>query len=176
MPGFALGFAADPAFCEEDVIRAEIIGDLAAEILIGESSELYQSLYERNLIDSDFSAGFEQIKGIGILEFSGDSENIEAVRDAILARAEEIAKQGVDAPLFERLKRSMIGRRMRDLDAFEGTCYRMSAYFFDGADYMDYTKQIRTVTRQDVEQFLRATVRKDKMALSVILPKNPKEV
>ncbi len=40
----------------------DIIGDLAAELLVGESSALYQRLYEQGVIDADFSCDFEQVR------------------------------------------------------------------------------------------------------------------
>ena len=170
MPMFAAGFASDP-IAPEASLRAEIVGDLAAEVLVGESSPLYQRLYEKNLIDSDFSCGFEQVRGVGLLELSGDSEAPDTVIDAVVDEAERIVREGVDAAQLERLRRSMIGRRTRELDSFESTCYRMSAYFFEGAEYFDAVQQLRTISKQEIEDFLRAVVRRERMSVSKILPK-----
>ena len=46
MPTFSVGFKCAPPKAGMETMRREIIGDLAAEILIGESSPLYQRLYE----------------------------------------------------------------------------------------------------------------------------------
>ena len=56
----------------------------AAEILVGESSALYQRLYEQNIIDSDFSADYEYMHGMCLLEASGDSDEPERVLDELL--------------------------------------------------------------------------------------------
>ena len=170
MPMFAAGFAAG-RIAPADSLRAEILGDLAAEVLVGESSPLYQRLYEQNLIDSDFSCGFEQVRGVGLLELSGDSEEPDAVITAVIEEAERIAREGVDAAQLERLRRSMIGRRTRELDSFESTCYRMSAYFFEGAEYFDSVRTIQTVTAEDVADFLRTVCRRDRLSVSYIRPK-----
>lgn len=175
MPTFSVGFPCKKVERGENTIRTEIIGDLAAEVLIGESSRLYQRLYEQNLIDSDFSAGFEQIKGVGFLELSGDSEDPDAVIAAALEEAGKLADDGIDREQFERLRRSMIGRRTRELDSFDGVCYRMSAYFFDGAEYFDYVRLIKEIKAEEVEQFLREVVKEETMAVSVILPKQERE-
>ena len=170
MPMFAAGFASDP-IAPEASLRAEIVGDLAAEVLVGESSPLYQRLYEKNLIDSDFSCGFEQVRGVGLLELSGDSEAPDTVIDAVVDEAERIVREGVDAAQLERLRRSMIGRRTRELDSFESTCYRMSAYFFEGAEYFDSVRTIQSVTVQDITDFLRTVCRRDRLSVSYIRPK-----
>ncbi len=61
-----------------DAMRMELIGELAGEILIGESSKLYQKLYDENVIDADFSVDYERMKGMALLELSGDSEDTPA--------------------------------------------------------------------------------------------------
>ena len=170
MPMFAAGFASDP-IAPEASLRAEIVGDLAAEVLVGESSPLYQRLYEKSLIDSDFSCGFEQVRGVGLLELSGDSEEPDTVISAVVDEAERIVREGVDAAQLERLRRSMIGRRTRELDSFESTCYRMSAYFFEGAEYFDSVRTIQSVTAQDITDFLRTVCRRDRLSVSYIRPK-----
>ena len=175
MPAFAIGFRCPDAGCGKEAMRMEFIGDLAGEILIGESSELYQKLYDENVIDADFSVGYERMKGMALLELAGDSEDTERVLREFLQEAERVKKAGVDRALLARLKKSAMGRRLRDLDGFEGTCYRMCAYYFDGAEYLDYPEVFDSVTAEDVEQFIRENVKEDRAFVSVILPKAVKE-
>jgi len=87
MPMFNIAFKAEPTGKGEAAIRQEIVADLAAEALFGESSALYLKLYEEGLIDSSFGGGFETIDGMAMLLCSGDSEDADAVREAILLRA-----------------------------------------------------------------------------------------
>ena len=148
----------------------DIIGDLAAELLVGESSALYQRLYEQGVIDADFSCNFEHMKGLALLVASGDSETPELVLDELLAEAERVAREGVDRAQFERLKKSMLGRRTRDLDSFEGVCCEMCACGFEGAEYLDYPDVFRTVTPEDVELFIRENVIKERAAISIVEP------
>ena len=170
MPMFAFGFKTEPASYGSDAMRQEIIGDLAAEILVGESAPLYTELYEQNLIDSGFSCGYEGLKGVSMLSASGDSADPERVYDAILREAERISEKGVDEALFLRLKRSALGRRMRDLDGFESICYRTCAYEVEGVDYFAFPEIFRSVTREQVSEFLIRTVREERAAMSLVLP------
>jgi len=170
MPMFAFGFKTEPASYGADAMRQEIIGDLAAEILVGESAPLYTELYEQNLIDSGFSCGYEGLKGVSMLSASGDSADPERVYDAILREAERISEKGVDEALFLRLKRSALGRRMRDLDGFESICYRTCAYEFEGVDYFAFPEIFRSVTREQVSEFLARTVREERAAMSLVMP------
>lgn len=168
MPMFAIGFKTEPAEHGTDSMRQEIIGDLAAEILVGESSPLYSRLYEENLIDSGFSCGYEGLNGVGMLTASGDSRDPDSVFAAILKEADRISQNGVDEELFLRLKRSALGRRMRDLDGFESICYRTCAYEFEGMDYFAFPEIFRSVTQEQVAAFLSRTVRDERAAISLV--------
>ena len=170
MPMFAFGFKAEPAKGGDDSMAQEIIGDLAAEILMGESSPLYTRLYEENLIDAGFSVGYEGIKGASLISAGGDSRDPEAVLEAILKEAEKLSKNGLDEDLFLRLKRSALGRRMRNLDSFSSVCYRMCAYHFEGTDCFAFPERFREVGMEQVAEFLNRTVQEDRCAMSVIRP------
>jgi len=171
MPMFSLGFKAEPAAFGNEAMRQEIIGELAAEILMGESSGLYTELYEKNWIDSNFSCGYDGLKGMSMLSASGDSCDPEKVLEAIVRRADEISSNGMDEQLFERLKRSSLGRRMRDLDSFSGVCYKMCAYHFEGVDYFAFPEVFAKVSQEDVANFLKQTVKQERAALSVVRTK-----
>ena len=172
MPTFQLGFKCQPIGIGEDAIRQEIIGDLAAEALFGESSALYLRLYEEGLIDSSFGGGFETVDGCAMLTCGGDSDDPTAVRDAILRRAGELAEQGIDEKDFLRMKRSAMGRRIRDLDSFDSTCFRICAYHFSQYDYFRFPAAYESVTAEETRVFLAEVVRMDRSSLSVIRPLN----
>lgn len=171
MPTFALGFKCEPAGGGMEGMRREIIGDIAAEVLVGESSPLYQKLYESGLIDGGFSVGYESVKDACMISASGDSDDPEAVLNAILQEGERIAREGFEPELFRRLKKSALGRRTRDLDSFESICYRICAYYFDGADYFSFPEAYASVAPEDVQAFLTETIRPARAALSVVEPK-----
>ena len=175
MPAFAIGFRCPDAGRGAQAMRMELIGELAGEILVGESSALYQKLYDENVIDADFSVDYERMKGMALLELSGDSEEPDRVLREVLQEAARVLKSGVDRELLRRLKKSFTGRRLRELDGFEGTCYRMCAYYFDGAEYLDYPDIYADVTAEDVEQFIRENVKEEMAFVSVITPKSEKE-
>ena len=175
MPTFAVGFKGAPAAPGAETMRREFVGELASEVLMGEASELYQRLYEEGLIDSGFSCGYEGLPGAAMLTAGGDSRDPDAVCAAITAEAERICREGVDEALFARLKKSGLGRRLRDLDSFESICYRQCAYAFEGCDYYSFPEVYEAVSAEDVRAFLFETVRPEQMAVSIIYPKGEAE-
>ena len=172
MPMFQLGFKCEPQDRGEAAVRLEMVGDLAAEALFGESSALYLELYEKGLIDASFGGGFESLDGMAMLTCSGDSEDPWAVRDAILNRARQLALEGVQEKDFLRMKRSVLGRRIKDLDSFNSTCFRLCAYHFSQFDYMEFPRVFQDIRESEIREFIRRVVQQERCSLSVILPED----
>ncbi len=172
MPMFNLAFKCRPTGSGEDAIRQEMVADLAAEALFGESSQLYLRLYEQGLIDSSFGGGFETVDGCAMLLCSGDSEDAAAVREAVIAQGELLAAEGVEQQAFERMKRSALGRRIRSLDSFDATCYRICAYHFSDFDYFRFPEVYREIRREELREFIAQAVRRETSCLSVISPRD----
>ena len=170
MPMFQIGFKCEPTGTGEAAIRQEIVGDLAAEALFGESSELYLRLYEEGLIDSSFGGGFETIDGAALLLCSGDSYEADFIRNALVEQAERIAREGIPEDAFLRMKRSAFGRRIRDLDSFDSTCFRLCSYHLSGFDYFEFPALYSSVESSEIQEFLRRVVRKQRCGRSLINP------
>lgn len=168
MPTFTLAFRCPPPGRGDQAIRLEFLADLAAEALFGESSELYLKLYDEGSIDSSFGGGFETIDGCAMLTCGGDSYVPEQVRSAVLAGAE--AFSGLSEESFRRMKRSAFGRRVKGLDSFDATCFRVCAYHFSDFDYFRFPEIYDTIQKEDVTAFLKEAVRAENACLSVIRP------
>ena len=175
MPMFQLGFKCEPLERGEEAVRAEAIGDLAAEALFGESSPLYLRLYEEGLIDSAFGGGFETIEGMAMLTVFGDSDDPEAVFEAILEEGARLAAEGISEADFLRMKRSALGRRIRGLDSFDSTCFRICAYYFSGFDYFRFPEVYEKLDRREVQEFLRSVVTRERASLACIYPTTQEE-
>lgn len=170
MPTFSMAFKAICPERGEEAIHRELVGDLAAEALFGESSELYMRLYEQGLIDTSFGGGFDTVDGCAMLSCSGDSDDPQAVMEAILAQGKKLVQEGVDEKDFLRMKRSAMGRRIRDLDSFDATCFRICAYHMSDFDYFRFPQAYDRICAEEIREFIAQTVKEEACSLSVIYP------
>ena len=170
MPTFSMAFKTPALPKGAEGILTEMVADLAAEALFGESSELYLRLYEEGIIDSSFGGGFETLDGCAMLMCGGDSDDPEAIRQAILEQARKLQAEGIPEDRFLRMKRSALGRRIRGLDSFDSTCFRLCAYHFSDFDYFDFPGVYAGITQEKILAFLADTVRPEGCCLSVITP------
>lgn len=170
MPTFQLGFKCEPSEQGELSMFREAVGDLAAEALFGESSPLYLRLYQQGLIDSSFGGGFETLDGCAMLTCGGDSQDPEAVRDAILEEARRLTRQAIPREQLLRMKRSALGRRIKELDSFDATCFRVCAYKLTKSDYFRFPQVYGRVEEADIQEFLGRVVTQARCALSIVEP------
>lgn len=170
MPVMSLGFKDAQAKGARGV-RRQMLGELATEYFLGTSSALYEALYERGLINRNFEAGYEMFPETAVLLAAGESANPGAVRDMVLAEGARIAHEGVDAALFERVRRSYYGMRVRRADSFEALCIGQVQTYFAGAEnVLDFTAEYESITAEDVRAFIAALVTERRAALSVVEP------
>ena len=168
MPTLQLGFKCQPLGKGPEAIRQEFIGDLAADILFSDTSPLYLRMYEEGLIDASFGGGLETVEGMCMLSASGDCDEPLKVRQAIWDYAANLEQ--IDDETLLRLKRSAMGRRLRALDSFDSTCFRLCAYHFSDFDYFQFPAIYEAITPQEVLSYIRENVIPERCCLSVIEP------
>lgn len=90
----------------------------------------------------------------------------EAVLEAIL----QAPKTSFSPERFARLKKSVRGRLLRELDGFESTCYRICEAIFAGGDCFCEFDLLDSITLSDTEALLTQTVTPERAVLSVVAP------
>ncbi len=84
-PIFQLGCKGDAPERGEAGLRQQMLGELACEVLLGNSTPLYARLYQEGLINRNFSYGYDSVPGCAFLAAGGESRDPEAVRAAVEA-------------------------------------------------------------------------------------------
>ena len=171
MPTFLVGFKCPPQHGGEQQHRFTAIGELACDVLMGESSPLYARLYAEGLINGSFGAAFDLLPGASYVYAGGDSKDPQAVAEAILAEAQRLVSQGVDGDYYRRVVNANFGAALKALNSFESIAVSMAEGCFQGYDPYRFPEVYDSITVEDVLDFLRQNMTRDHMALSVINPK-----
>ena len=151
-------------------LKQRIATSILLEMLAGNTSELYNSLLEQELINTSF--GFEQFTGFGYAAtiFSGESKNPEEVARQINAYISDLRGKGIDAEAFERTRRKLYGRAVMSFNDIDDVANDLVGAHFDGTGVFDDIEIYRTITVDDVKEVLDNTMREGYAALSVIRP------
>ena len=163
-PLFQLGFKviynkpADPI----TMVASSILSDMLA----GESSSVYAQLYDSGMIDSQFTAEYTGGKHSGIILFSGESTDPEAVCDSILKAKTKV----LDTNRFNIIKSKHMGRFLQSLNSIDSISAIQTDLFTKGQDIDDITKAFNNVQMEDVELQLQNCLKEDNFSLSIINP------
>ena len=171
MPQFLAGYKCDTPPEGAAQLRLGMIGDLACDILFGDSSPLYSRLYEQGLINDSFGGNFDILPGAAYLYVGGDSNDPRAVHAAVTEEAQRLGREGIDEGFYQRIRRAAYGQMVRSLNSFENIAIAQAEGVFHGYDYYDFPAIFSSIAKADIEDFLRRSVTEERTAISIITPK-----
>lgn len=171
MPTFLLGFKCAPQADGPEQMRATAIGELACDLMMGESSPLYARLYSQGLINGSFGASYDILPGAAYVYAGGDSKDPHAVAQAILDEAKRLTEEGLDEAYYRRIINANFGAAMRALNSFESIAVSMVEGCFRRYDAYRFPEVYDSITQQDVLDFIRDSFTERGMALSIVYPK-----
>lgn len=168
-PLFQLGFKIAPSAGAE-LLRKRLVARLAGELLLGESSALYNRLYEEGLITKDFGYTFEDYPGCAFFTLGGESGAPEKVRELVLAAAKEMGRGGFAEEDFRRLKKAAYGGMVSELNSFEHTAIELAQGHLDGVEYLTFPEVFQSITAGEARDFIARWFTEEQSALAVIEP------
>ena len=171
MPTFLVGFKCPNAPEGQERMRNNIIGDLACDVLMGDSSPLFARLYSEGLINGSFGSSYDLLPGVAYVYAGGDSNDPHAVVRAVLDEAQRVVREGIDADYYQRLRRANFGTALKALNSFEAIAVSMAEGCFGGFDPYRFPEMYDSITAEDLLAFIRDNICESRMALSIIDPK-----
>ena len=169
---FLVGFKCPAGADGAALFRQSLIGELACDLLMGESSPLYMRLYDEGLINGSFGGDFDQLPGVAYVFAGGEGRDPEAVARAIMDEAARLAREGVDPDFYEQIRRANFGASLRSLNSFENIAVGLADGCFRGFDGFRFPEVYDSITKADIEAFLRENIVEERRATSVLVPKN----
>lgn len=169
-PYFMIGFKDDPVQARESRLQRQLVGELCSRILAGETSTLYTELYRDGLIDRQFQNGYSLHPEAACAYFVGNSHAARDVRARLEARVQELARDGVDPAVFERIWRAAYGMTLRTLDQPDEICRAQCEAVFGGEDFFDFAELQAAITREQVQARFAVWAQPERSVLSLVEP------
>ena len=170
-PQFLSAFKCAPAADGADYMRLAVLGDMACDILLGDSSPLYLRMYDQGLINTSFGGSFEMMPGVAYLYAGGDCKDSRKAAAEIRKEAARLAREGIDEAFYQRIRRASFGSNLRGLNSFENIAVSLTEGYFHGYDPLTFPQVFDSITKDDVAAFLRDNITEDRAVLSEIVPK-----
>ena len=164
---FDLGYKCTPCSGREKTMKS-IAASVAGELITDPSSEMYQELLKKGIINSTFC--YEVFCGDGYftLIISGESEKPDIIRDKVQERIEGMLRDGISEKDFRRFQKTLYASLVRELNNVELVSSLMMSAHMDGVPPFDTIDMLADLTAEDVLGFMADGLKKDKAVLSVI--------
>lgn len=169
-PLFTLGFK-ESTKGGELTLKDKILTSLLLEYISGDTSPLYERLFNDGLINTGFGSEYFTGYGYRAVIFSGESRDPKAVADAIKAEIRKVHAEGIREEDFERIRRMHYGRAIMDYNDVDGLANELVAATFEGYGLFDEIDIYKTLTLKDAEDRLKDQMHEEFSAMSVIIPK-----
>jgi predicted Zn-dependent peptidase len=171
VPVFSFGYkekCEKPIQSQRDAIETNILLDIIA----GNTSPLYKELFDKGLINSSFDKEYFIGYGYEAVIFEGESENPQAVADAIKKEIARLKQQGIDEELFEGVRRSLYGKEIMQYNSIDVVANSIIDCEFNGWNLFESMDIFKSVTVDDIQKRLENSFDEKLSALSVVKNKD----
>ena len=167
IPLFTLGIKCFPPKQKEKV-KTHIAIDVLLNLIIGESSSLYQELYKSGIILNMPSFEYEFTDEYAHILISGVSRNPDIFFDMFNKEIDIFINNGINEQDFERVKKMIYGEYIKEYNDVSNIARIFLTDFMKGVNSFDYIEEITTLDIEYAKQVLIDNFKKEKMVFSVV--------
>lgn len=167
IPIFDIGFKEIPL--KKEIIAKELICiDIMLEYIAGDTSELYNELYDENLINSSF--GYEMFYGKDYFSiiFGGESKEPKKVYEKLLDKIAYIRENGITAENFSIYKKAIYGAKIRQFEEPANICGSMVNCHFENKSLFLFIETLKQVTLNDCNNIIKNILFQENSAISIV--------
>lgn len=168
MPIFCIGFKDDnEKYIGNERVRREMAGGILSNMLFGPTSEFYEKVYNKGIINQSFYAGYDIERDFAFFTMGGESEHVDELIDEIKEYIRQLDENGLDEEEFLMIRNSMEGEMIRAFNSPESIGKIFGRCYLQGISGFDYFLACGTITFQEVVDVFKSVLLGD-MAVSVV--------
>ncbi|MDQ0206281.1 EF-P 5-aminopentanol modification-associated protein YfmH [Alkalicoccobacillus murimartini] len=138
----------------KDLLKRELGIKIILDLMFGQSSGNYQTLYQSGLIDDSFSYEYTGEGGFGFTIIGGDSPDPDKLADQIKEMIQAFVAAEIDQTSMERAVKKKIGSFLRSLNSPDFIATQFTRYQFNQMNLFDVVPVLESFTKEDLETIL----------------------
>ncbi len=171
VPQLAMGFKYKAPEIKSEMLVDEIVFKIAFDIIIGNSSKLYNDLYEENLILDDFSFGSSINKSYAFTILGGSTPSPNELKNRLIEEIPIAIKKEINQSNFDRIRNKHIGQFIMSSDSLTGVSNKYVTYRIKGMEMSNYFKMLNSITLEELKTKLMQIIDFDNYSISKVLIK-----
>ena len=170
MPNFILAWKdSDIGYEGRPLLKKNIETSLILKMLFSESAGLYNQIYNKGLINDNFSYDEISDKDYFAVICGGETKSVDLAVEEILRYLEKIKETGFVSEEFEMTKKASLGRQITSFNSLESIASGFSANFFKDINAFDFIDIYDEITLDGVNDRLKK-IFNENYAISEVLP------
>jgi len=169
-PQFFIGAKVTPVPSGKELLRQQIVSQLALRTLFGSSGKFYNKLYSEGYLSRDYGYENDYCAGTATVIIEGESRDPQRVLSEVKAAVKGVQESGLDRALFERIRKASFGSRLRGLESFDTLCLCFVDGVFEGYEPLDSFEILKSIDISECERFITDYLSEDRLAMSVVSP------
>ncbi|WP_282941918.1 pitrilysin family protein [Paenibacillus sp. RC67] len=152
----------------KELLERELTMKVLLDVLLSPSSDIYQKLYDEQLISDNFGSEYNIGENYAFTVVGGDTKDPDRLVARIREEIDKVKEQGVPATSFQRSRKKKIGGFMRLLNSPEAIANEFTKYRFKGIDLFDILPAYEQMTLEQVNDRLRQHFDWNQLAVSIV--------
>ena len=137
------------------LLRREMASALALDCLFGNSGSVYLALYEKGLVDENFSYSYLADRGFSFGMVGGETDDAAKLRRSLDAELESALDTGFTQTECDAVRNKALGDFARAFNAPESIAQMLVGHHLRGTTFGDYRKTLFKITRAELNKRLR---------------------
>lgn len=154
---------------KDNILHRMVSSRMVIDILFGESSDFYEKLYNKNLINDAFGAEYTGADFFGSSVIGGTSNNPKEVKKYILDEINKYSEKGIHEERFLQIKKKHIGRFIKEFNCLETISMMQLDLFNKNIDIFGLMNKYMYIELNEVNERLKEHFTLNNNVLSVIL-------
>lgn len=176
-PKVMIGIRGDkPLPQSREGLKRRIAINLLLELLLSETSDNFQQLYDSGLIDDSFDYEIQIERGFYFLLISGNTKDpekfVSEIKKILLQAQDQVINQKNE---LELATRELLGRTIKSLNSLEAIANRYEGKLFDNATIFDIPDLLKDIKIEDLIIAARELINFDNATVTQILPEEGEE-
>lgn len=158
-----------------DLLKRELSVAILLDLMFGQSSLNYQTLFEEGLIDDSFSFDHSAEEGFGFTILGGDTKYPDKFAARIKEMIEEFKNQPLNEESVKRAIKKKIGSFMRSLNSPEYIANQFTRYQFNDMNLFEVVPMLESISSTDLTEVLQDHFQFQRFTVFQVKPEGYKE-
>jgi predicted Zn-dependent peptidase len=171
IPACVLGVKLDPSsFTSSSIMKKELVFSILIDMILGKSSNLYDSLLDREIINDSFSMDITLDKTYGYLLFACNTDKVNEFYQNIQEIVLNIDVDALTKKDFLRTKKQVIGGFIHALNSLEYIANQYTKYHYASGNIFDVLSISQSITLEDVKAITRLMHSENQISTFTVMP------